>query len=174
MSPLLRWLPISLALLTIALDQVGKWLALQYLRGEPIHSYLGDTVRLQYARNTGAFLGMGAALPDVARIAIFTVGTGAILVICVVIALRRHWPRAAVIGLPLVFAGGISNLIDRVLRGSVVDYFNMGIGAFRTGIFNVADMAILLGVGFLLFSHESTREESDAGSPSPAQDPFTS
>jgi signal peptidase II len=42
-------------------------------------------------------------------------------------------------------AGGASNLLDRVAFGSVVDFVNLGVGSVRTGIFNVADMAIMLG-----------------------------
>jgi signal peptidase II len=38
------------------------------------------------------------------------------------------------------------------LRGSVVDFLNVGIGSLRTGIFNVADMAIMLGVALLLLA----------------------
>jgi signal peptidase II len=42
-------------------------------------------------------------------------------------------------------AGGASNWIDRAVRGSVVDFMNVGIGPVRTGVFNVADVAIMLG-----------------------------
>jgi signal peptidase II len=45
---------------------------------------------------------------------------------------------------------GVSNLLDRIIHGAVVDFMNVGIGPLRTGIFNVADMAIVLGVGIVL------------------------
>jgi signal peptidase II len=44
-----------------------------------------------------------------------------------------------------VAAGGASNLIDRLARGTVTDFMNVGIGPLRTGIFNLADVAITLG-----------------------------
>ena len=47
-------------------------------------------------------------------------------------------------------AGGGSNLVDRALHGAVVDFLNVGIGPLRTGIFNVADMAIMLGAALLV------------------------
>jgi len=51
----------------------------------------------------------------------------------------------------LLFAGGVGNLIDGVSSGgSVVDVINFGIGPLRTGIFNVADVAIMVGVIILL------------------------
>jgi len=51
----------------------------------------------------------------------------------------------------LLFAGGVGNLIDRVTSGgSVVDFIKLGIGPVRTGIFNVADVAITVGALILL------------------------
>jgi len=48
-----------------------------------------------------------------------------------------------------VFAGGISNLIDRILWGSVVDFMSVGVGPLRTGIFNVADVAVMIGIALI-------------------------
>jgi signal peptidase II len=62
-----------------------------------------------------------------------------------VIALRRIAP-AARFGLTLVAAGGFSNLVDRARFGSVTDFLALGTGPLRSGIFNVADVAILAGV----------------------------
>jgi len=53
----------------------------------------------------------------------------------------------------LCFAGGVSNLIDRVrFGGTVVDFLNLGVRDLRTGIFNVADMLILTGAAILATS----------------------
>jgi signal peptidase II len=53
----------------------------------------------------------------------------------------------------LIVGGGVSNLIDRLRYGGyVVDFLNVGIGSLRTGIFNVADMAIMAGVIIWAFS----------------------
>ena len=58
-----------------------------------------------------------------------------------------HLGVAHVVGLALVLGGGIGNLIDRVLRdGLVTDFVQIGIGSLRTGIFNLGDLAIVLGV----------------------------
>jgi len=135
---------------TIGCDQVSKHYATVHLMGAGRHSFLGDALRLEYAENTGAFLGLGAALPRWARTALFSVCTGIMLAACVLAALRRRWPPLRLLGLALVFAGGVSNLVDRVKHGSVVDFLNVGFGALRTGIFNVADMAIMLGLALVL------------------------
>ena len=57
-----------------------------------------------------------------------------------------------------MWAGGTSNQIDRAARGSVVDFINVGVGSLRTGIFNVADLAIVFGFALVLIGFRQTRE----------------
>ena len=65
--------------------------------------------------------------------------------------LFRPGHPSGVAAVALLFAGGVGNLIDRVTSGgSVVDFINLGIGPVRTGIFNIADVAITVGVLVLL------------------------
>jgi signal peptidase II len=149
------WRRVALLILvatTVGCDRVSKHFASRELAGEPRQSFLADTVRLEYAENTGAFLSFGDSWHPAARIGVFTIGTGLILCGMVVAAFRFQLSGPALVGLALYFAGGASNLVDRVMRGSVVDFLNVGVGPLRTGIFNVADMAILLGVGIFLFT----------------------
>ena len=63
----------------------------------------------------------------------------------------------AKLGIALFVAGAASNGIDRVLHGSVVDFLNVGIGPVRTGIFNVADVALLLGVAMVAATESRSR-----------------
>ena len=65
-------------------------------------------------------------------------------------AIRLGWTGLAAVGTCLYLAGGMSNLADRVIRGSVIDFLNIGLGPIRTGIFNVADVAIMLGVSLIV------------------------
>jgi len=52
----------------------------------------------------------------------------------------------------LVLSGGLGNLVDRIINdGRVIDFMNIGIGSLRTGIFNVADVYITVGVVVLVF-----------------------
>lgn len=141
---------LAVLLATIGCDRVTKHVATATLAGTPARSYLADTVRLTYSENTGGFLGLGAGLPPVARTALFTVGTGIALAALAFAALRRRWGALPLLGLTLFVAGGVSNWIDRVAHGSVVDFLNLGIGPLRTGIFNVADVAIMAGAAIFL------------------------
>ena len=135
---------------TVGCDRVTKHVATELLADKPTQSFLADTVRLTYVKNTGGFLNLGASLPPVARTAIFTVATGLALVLLLAGLLRSKSSLWRASGLALFLAGGISNWIDRALSGSVVDFMNVGIGGLRTGIFNVADVAIMLGVALFL------------------------
>ena len=151
---------------TVGCDQVSKHVASTLLAGAATQSFLGDTLRLEYAENAGAFLSLGAQLPAWARTALFSVGTSILLIACGISILRRRLSRIGLLGWCLVLAGGASNLIDRVVHGQVVDFLNVGIGRLRTGIFNVADVAIMLGVGLLVLQStgrvdETRREDRD-------------
>jgi signal peptidase II len=137
----------------IAGDQATKAMARALLTEGQLHSYLGDTLRLQLAYNTGAFLSLGATMPENLRSSLFSIGVACVLLGLLVYALlAKNEPPPATLALALVLGGGTSNLIDRLLfDGHVTDFLNMGIGGLRTGIFNVADLAITGGVLFLLW-----------------------
>src|SRR5215467_3120101 len=137
---------------TIGCDRVTKHAAMTMLAGEPDRSYLADTVRLGYVENPGGFLSLGARWPSLMRTTFFTVATGIMLLTLAVVAIRRRRDEWSALGAALFLAGGASNWVDRIARGSVVDFLNVGVGPVRTGVFNVADVAIMLGVVTYLFS----------------------
>ena len=147
---------------TIGCDHITKQLASNSLAGRPTQSFLGDTIRLRYLENTGAFLSLGARLPPTARTALFTVATGLMLAGLGSVAFRRRRDGWTALGLTLFVAGGLSNWIDRAVSGRVVDFMNVGIGPVRTGVFNVADMAITIGGPLLLLSaYVASRHEAE-------------
>ena len=146
----------------IGCDQVTKQIAVQQLRGSPPLSFLSDTVRLHYIENRGAFLGLGDRLPPELRFWIFTVATAALLVgLSVFLVLQWNTAHLSFVALSFVLAGGIGNMLDRVFHdGRVIDFLNLGLGPLRTGIFNVADIAITGGVVVLWVVSFRTRSES--------------
>ena len=135
---------------TIGCDRVTKHMAASTLSGTQSRSFLADTVRLEYVENPGAFLGLGADWSPRIRAALFGVGNGLLLFALAVMATRLRWPRLTVLGVALFVAGGASNLLDRITSGKVIDFMNVGLGPLRTGIFNVADLAIMLGAGIVV------------------------
>ena len=161
-----RVLTLVLLLTTIGCDRVTKHLAHIKLAGTPTRSYLNDTFRLEYAENPGGFLSMGEKLPPRLRTALLTVGAGIGVVAVAVMAVRFLWSGLPLIGAVLFVAGGLSNVVDRVMRGSVVDFMNVGVGSLRTGIFNVADVALMVGIALIaLGSHYAKADVSSAQDP---------
>ena len=137
----------------IGCDQVTKSIVTRTLAPLPPQSYFGGMLRLEYVRNPGAFLGLGGDLSPPQRFWFLTVvNATAMLVLGYVLVTRWNMPRILFAAWALVLAGGIGNLIDRVCQqGLVTDFLNLRIGPFRTGIFNVADMAITTGFGLFLW-----------------------
>jgi signal peptidase II len=139
----------------VGCDQLSKSAARSYLPRNTVVSLMGDTVRLQYAENPGAFLSLGAALPKSARRAVFTFGIAALVLSIFAVAIFvPGLGTSQRIALACICAGGLGNLIDRVLQdGYVTDFLNVGVGVVRTGIFNIADLILMLGMVALLFIH---------------------
>jgi signal peptidase II len=142
---------------TVGCDHVTKRLAMASLPGAPDRSFLGDTLRLQYAENSGGFLSIGSDLAPSVRTTIFIVATGFILLALPIIAVKHPGSNWHIVAIGLAPSGGVSNLIDRVTRGAVVDFVTVGVGQLRTGVFNVADVAIFAGIGMLLLASVEKR-----------------
>ncbi len=143
---------LSIQVVSIGLDQWTKWLAVKHLMGQRRQSFWDGIFRLQYAENSGSMLSLGAEMPEAVRFGVFQVGVGLMLLVMLgaTIGMKR-WERWEIISLALVVSGGIGNWIDRITQdGVVVDFMNIGIGSVRTGIFNVADIAIFAGMIMLL------------------------
>jgi signal peptidase II len=148
---------------TIGCDRVTKQLASEVLDGTPARSFLAGAVRFEYAENAGAFLGLGAGWPAPVRTTVFALAALGGLVVLTTLSRRlRHTPPA-LFGLALFAAGSLSNLADRAAYGSVVDFLNVGLGPVRTGIFNVADVAIFAGAALVVaFGRLGARPASPA------------
>ena len=133
---------------------------MQSLRDAPPKSYFADTIRLDFAQNPGGFLSLGSNLPDSFRTTVFiAMNSFMMLGLICYICIKRNVPLMLFVALVLVLSGGIGNLIDRVCNdGLVTDFINVGIGPIRTGVFNVADMAVLFGaiaIGCLTYQHQT-------------------
>jgi len=147
--------PLLLLLATcVGCDQAAKLVARAELSHSDPISYLNGVVRFEYAENAGAFLSLGSRLPQQARFFFLVVMVGGLLTIGLGLTIfsdRLNLRQKAV--LALAVGGGLGNLIDRIANGAVVDFMSLGIGNLRTGIFNLADVAIMVGmVGVLLLT----------------------
>jgi signal peptidase II len=164
MARFIQIVVVAITLLTcVGCDQATKAVAKEHLPRNEVMSFARNTFRLQYAENKGAFLSIGASLPENARGLLFTVGIGVIVFgILGYLLFAPALPHATTVALSLIAGGGLSNLIDRIAHGGyVIDFLNIGLGGLRTGIFNIADVAIMVGAISLIV--RSLRHERRVG-----------
>lgn len=134
----------------VGCDQSTKVLAQNILRGQSSVSYFDGLLSFVYAENVGAMLSLGSTLPESLRFILFVLLVGVVLAAAILYILFKPLNASTVMGVSLAVGGGLSNLIDRLYRdGSVIDFMVIKIGSLESGIFNVADVAITLGVCIL-------------------------
>jgi signal peptidase II len=110
-------------------------------------------LKLNYAENCGAAFSMLRTAPAALRATVFGVATLAALAVLMVMFVRGTGGVAFVAAVPLIAAGAIGNLSDRVRHGFVVDFFQVDPRLFNYPVFNVADIWIAVGVGLLLLDN---------------------
>ncbi|MFQ5707804.1 MAG: signal peptidase II [bacterium] len=166
------FLILLLLTLSIGCDQITKDIAQKNLKSSLPRTYLNDTVRLHYAENPGSMLGFGARLPQRMRFWFLTVLPACFLVgLFGYLLLSRKLTQAQFYAFSLILGGGVSNLLDRFLNdGVVIDFMNIGIGQVRTGIFNVADVLIMAGLGLLLLFNVRLRQGKESSEIASAED----
>ena len=138
----------------VGCDRYTKDQAVAYLKGQEPISLINGLFSLTYHENTGAMLSLGASLPDNIRFLIFTVVVAlGLLVGLTYILFKPMSGLSFTIGM-LILAGGFGNLYDRAFNeGRVVDFMLIQLGPIRTGVFNVADIAIIVGLfGYIFIS----------------------
>ena len=150
---------------SVGCDRATKIVAESSLHGSGRISLLHDILRLEYVRNAGAFLSLGSQLSDPLRTALLVGGVICIVVGLLVVALVRRRAGIQVVALSLCAGGGLGNLWDRIATGSVTDFVNLGIGPLRTGIFNVADLAIVAGVVLLALQRRQPTGPTEPAAP---------
>ena len=144
-------LVLGIILANAILDQVTKQLAREHLQGLGQLSYLSDFFRLSYVENKGAFLSLGAGLTGALRyIALKILPVLLLLGLLAYSLFSKQLIRPQIVAFSFILGGGMSNIFDRIAYGQVVDFMNMGMGSLRTGIFNFADLSIMIGLGIML------------------------
>lgn len=152
------FLPFSLMLLTIILDQTCKFWIVNNVKPYTIfNSYFGDLINIVLVYNTGVAFSLGAGLNEVARRLFLGAVPLALIIVLIVFYFRtndftkpQRWFICGIIG------GGLGNLLDRFFRhDGVVDFIDVkffGIfGMDRWPTFNIADAFIVCcGIGLAI------------------------
>ncbi|MGN8057146.1 signal peptidase II [Pedobacter sp. 22163] len=149
----LRWSVLLLLLtLNFGCDQISKKIVRTEISDYEHISIIKDRFTLTKVENSGAFLSLGDNMPYIFRLIILTglpllfLGYGLYFLFA-----KRNLPMSMQIALCFLIGGGIGNLYDRIVHGSVTDFMHMDFYLFQTGVFNFADISIMIGVGILLF-----------------------
>ncbi len=137
---------IATAGIVLAFDQVSKAMVVDALGSHADRHHvdlLGRHIGLEYVENTGAAFGLLAGNPWVVTV------LAAVVAICFLAVFARHLPESRLLQVSLgaVLAGGAGNVIDRVRLGYVIDFLAVAVWPR----FNVADSAITLGLGGMIW-----------------------
>lgn len=148
--------------LTIAVDQISKTIVRTYVVPSERSNIIGTYFTLHNVENVGAFLGMGSDLSPLLKLILLL-----ILPIVVLSFVTYHifkdqsLDKISVFAFASIIGGGIANVFDRVVYGSVTDFFHINLGGiFRTGIFNMADLSVTTGMILLLFVSFKKKKEA--------------
>jgi len=144
-----------LIVFNIVIDQISKfWVRANVLpnsKSEIIGSYL----TLHNVENTGAFLGLGSDFNPILKIILLNILPVVVLTLVLIHIFRdKTLDTISLIGFCCIIGGGIANLYDRIQYGQVTDFWHIDLGGvFRTGIFNLADVSVMVGMGLLILGN---------------------
>lgn len=154
---------ITVLLSNIGCDQISKTVARAHIKDGERIAVITDLLTLTKVENTGAFLSLGSNLPEFFRMTLLVIlpmlvlgGMMAYVLTKRKIDLNYALPIAFVIG------GGIGNLLDRVLYSSVTDFMHINFQLFQTGIFNMADVSIMVGAFWMLLVRSKMKMQTES------------
>lgn len=141
-------------IITIAIDQISKvWVRAKVVAGSQ-SEIIGDFFTLHNVENSGAFLGMGSDLNETLRVLLLLI----LPVVVLAFVLRyifkdKTLDNWSLFAFSSIIGGGIGNVYDRFVYGSVTDFWHIDLGGvFRTGIFNLADLSVTTGMIILVIA----------------------
>jgi signal peptidase II len=157
-----------IAFLVVVLDRLSKLAVERTLSLHDSISLIPGFFRLTHVENRGAAFGLFADSPSewkIAGLVLFSVI--ALVIVATLLWKNSHSMTITGVGLSLILGGAIGNLWDRLVSGHVVDFLLFYIGQYQWPAFNVADSAIVVGAGLLVFEilfTKSPAQEKVSGS----------
>jgi len=147
-----RILSVLIAVVVFVSDQVTKGMVKRFIPERSVVPILPGLFSLTHTENAGAAFGLFSDSPAPWKTALLIVVSGALLLTVLGIVWRSHhlqWETS--LGLALILGGALSNLFDRICSGQVVDFLDFYFRSHHWWTFNLADSAIVVGAGFLVF-----------------------
>lgn len=156
----LRFLPFSILVAVVVLDQLSKELVLASLQEFEVVPVIANFFNLTLHYNAGVAFGMFATWEEPLRTIVLTIAKLFALGLCLWL-LRKQYKDSLVgqSALACIVGGALGNIIDRFRFGQVVDFLDVYFRDYHWPTFNIADSAICIGVALLLFIPESKNVE---------------
>ncbi len=154
--PLIAYTP-----LIVIIDQLTKTYIDNEMRLYQSIELLENFFHITYIRNKGAAFGILSGADESVRIPFFLVISAiAIAVIFYILYTYQEESKLFPLSLALILGGAVGNMIDRLRFGEVVDFLDVHWYGHHWPAFNVADMAISIGVAFLIINMLFEKEKS--------------
>lgn len=146
---------------TVGCDQFSKKLVRQKINDYEQIGFLSNYVTITKIENSGAMLSIGQSLPQPAKFIILAILPLFAMGFALVLLLMRHnVPVLSIWGMCFIVGGGIGNIYDRIVYGSVTDFLHIDFVLFETGIFNMADVSIMAGMFLVIIDLCFNRKNS--------------
>lgn len=127
---------------TIVRNEIGYY--------ENIKVYINN-ITLTKVENTGAFLSVGSVLPEFLKFILLILLPAIVLLTGLYFILSKaKLSKLTIVGAAFVIGGGMGNLYDRIMFGSVTDFLHIDFVIFQTGVFNFADVSIMIGMAMIV------------------------
>ncbi len=148
----------------IGCDQITKHIVREKVEYNSRTNVVGDYLILTKIENSGAFLGLGDSISRPMFILLM------ILLPLIVMGYALYYliksndlSKLLLVSISLIIGGGVGNIIDRILYGSVTDFLYFDFVIFHTGIVNMADISVTTGFFILLFDSFINRKNYKSG-----------
>ncbi len=136
----------------IACDQIVKVIVRKNVEYHKQTEIIGKYLVLTKVENTGAFLGLGDSIPRPLYMILMIILPLAVVGYALYYLIKKSdVSKLLIISLSFIIGGGIGNIIDRILYGSVTDFLYFDFVLFHTGIVNIADMFVTFGFFIVLY-----------------------
>src|ERR1700752_4896118 len=141
-----------IAALVVCLDRATKWAVARHIDLHDGVQIIPGFFRLTHVENRGAAFGLFADSPSEWKIAVLVLfSLVALVIVSALLWKNSHSMTTTGVGLALILGGALGNLWDRLVSGQVVDFLLFYVGQYQWPAFNIADSAIVVGAGLLVF-----------------------
>jgi len=152
----------SIVLINISCDQISKDVARRKINTHEIINVLKDNFILTKVENTGAALSLGENLNPTLKIVFLQIIPLIVLLFLFrMIIIKNNFSKMTILGFSFIVGGGIGNIYDRILYGSVTDFMYIKLGFFNTAVFNMADVSVVIGTIFIFLNMVTTSKENN-------------